>query len=393
MKTQKFLMLLVVAGLIFGFAGCPNGGGDGGDPNEPAGATVEWTNFTGVNRSISVTNNTSERLVAFMGTPSVHTLISGIPAHANNHGLRRGTAITGTADFALVLVTEAVFNANRSNLAGISVNDYFAAIWAFFNAEASNDTVFEISSLVGGEGELILINMTPWNVEIRHGAAGGPTLGFVGPSTPRAVMRLQIPADYNIFPVFRRRHPMTNEILTVTPRFADVGPLQGQPFLTQIGLSSANRTETFNVGEVIGAQTPSISLGGTFIRINNMNTGTGIQFQQGGTEFLTTHGVRTIPIAQSANFQVDFPRGVDNRFPATHTINGLQAGPGVNLQQIGNFTFNLDWEYEIRVGGTNAANVFIIPVTATEAAENPLWNEGDLVRPIRQLDIDQLFNQ
>jgi hypothetical protein len=206
-------------------------------------------------------------------------------------------------------------------------------------------------------------------------------------------MRLEIPADYNIFPVFRRMHPLSREIITVTPRFPS-GALQGQPFLTQIGLSSANRSETFNVSNVLGAAAPSMSLGGAFIMVNNMNAGTGIQFQQGGTEFLTTHGVRTIPAARNANFQIDFPRNATNQFPPTHPINGLQVGPGVNLQALGNFTFELDTEYEIRVGGTNASEVYIIAVTPEEAAINEFWNEGDLIRKVRKIeDVDAFFNQ
>ena len=381
---RRFFVIFLAAGLVLGLAGC--------SVDEDEGTTVEWTNFTGADRSISVTNNTNERLVAFRGTPGPHTLISGIPGQANNHGLKRGTAINSTGDFPLVLVRESVFNANRSDLSKITVDDYFVTIYAFFNTEASNDTVFQISTLVGGEGELILINMTAWNVEIRHGAAEGTTLGFVGRDTPRAVMRLELPADYNIFPVFRRRHPISNEIITVTPRFAGEGPLQGRPFLTQIGLSSANRTETFNVSTVLGSQAPSISLGGAWIRVNNMNTGTGIQFQRGGTEFLTTHGVRTIPVAQNANYQIDFPRNASNQFPPDFQINGLQVGPGVNLQSLGNFTFELDTEYEIRVGGTDANNVFIIPVTEEEAASNPDWNEGDLIRKISEIDVEEFFS-
>jgi hypothetical protein len=390
-KMKRVLMLLLAVGLIFSLAGCPppddNGGNGGGES-----ATVEWTNFTGVDRSISVTNNTNERLVAFKGTPSVHTLISGIPGNANNHGLKRGGAISSTGDFPLVLVREAVFNTNNKDLSKITVDDYFTTIWAFFNTEASNDTVFQISSLVGGEGELILINMTAWNVEIREGAAEGQTLGFIGPSTPRAVIRLGIPADYNFFPVFRRMHPISKEIITVTPRFAGEGPLQGQPYLTQIGLSSANRTETFNVGNVVNAQAPSLTLGGVWIMVNNMTTGTGIQFQQGGTEYLTTHGVRTIPFSRNASYQINFPRNASNQFPPTHAISGLYVGPGSNLQPLGAITFELDTEYEIRVGGTDANNVFIIPITAQEAANNPLWNEGDIVRKIGKIDVDHLFN-
>jgi len=387
-NLRRFLVLLLAAWLIFSLAGC----GESDDNGTENAATLEWTNFSGADRSISVTNNTSERLVAFKGTPSVHTLISGIPGNANNHGLKRGGVINSTGDFPLVLVRESVFNSKRTDLSKITVDDYFATIWAFFNTTASNDSVFQISSLVGGDGELILINMTAWNVEIRHGAAQGPTLGFVAPSTPRAVMRLEIPADYYVFPVFRRMHPISREIITVTPRFQS-GALQGQPYLTQVGLSSANRSRTLNVSTILGNDTPSISLGGTWIKVNNMNTGTDIQFQQGDIEFLTTHGIRSILPAQTANFQVDFPRNASNQFPATHVINGLRVGPGVNLQPLGTFTFELDTEYEIRVGGPNASEVFIIPVTAQEAASNEFWIEGDLIRKIAKIDVDALFNQ
>jgi len=387
-KILKFSVILLAVGLLLGLAGCD----DGGNGVVDEGTTVEWTNFSGADRSISVTNNTSERLVAFKGTPSVHTLISGIPGNANNHGLKRGGAISSTGDFPLVLVRESVFNSKRTDLSKITGDDYFFTIWAFFNTTASNDTVFQISSLVGGEGELILINMTAWNVEIRHGAAQGPTLGFVAPSTPRAVMRLEIPADYYIFPVFRRMHPISKEIITVTPRFQS-GALQGQPYLTQVGLSSANRSRTFNVSNILGNDTPSISLGGTWIKVNNMNTGTDIQFQQGVIEFFTTHGIKSILPAQTANFQVDFPRSPNNQFPATHTINGLQVGPGFNLQSLGSFTFELDTEYEIRVGGTNSSDAYIIPVTAQEEASNQFWIEGDIIRKIARIDVDALFNQ
>ena len=105
-------------------------------------------------RSISVKNNTGERLIAFKGAIELSSLISGVPANASNHGLRMDPNLFAeTGDFALLFITEKMFNENKNNLFAVS-NTPFASIYAFYNKSGDNNQVYTISSKSAGKVDI-----------------------------------------------------------------------------------------------------------------------------------------------------------------------------------------------------------------------------------------------
>ena len=140
------ILLSTACGNAFG-----NKGKDSNQGNTPAESTVSFDSFKP--RSISVKNNTGVKLIAFKGEISSSTLISGVPAHASNHGLRMDeTLFNETGDFALLFLTEEVYNKNKNNLAAVK-NSPFASVYAFYNKTGSNDLVYTISSKSGLQHE------------------------------------------------------------------------------------------------------------------------------------------------------------------------------------------------------------------------------------------------
>ena len=104
--------------------------------------------------SISVRNNTGERLIAFKGAIELSSLISGVPAYASNHGLKMDSNLFAErGDFALLFLTEKMFNENKNNLAAVS-NTPFASLYAFYNKSGSNDLVYTVSSKSAGKVDI-----------------------------------------------------------------------------------------------------------------------------------------------------------------------------------------------------------------------------------------------
>jgi hypothetical protein len=361
-------VLLLAAGLVLGLAGC----GDDDDYGS-SGYTVDFTNHQAT-ASIRVRNNTSERLIAFRGLPSIANLMGGIPANAVNHGLSRDV-FTGSADFALTLVTEAEFN--RAMAAGgsqaLASAAVFNVMYAFYNQTGTNNNVFNINAQSGGAGRLVMENPTAWNVELRQSAFNGQTLGYIGPFTHSQTLHLE-PGQYALYPVMRRFNPMLGEIIDVQPVFPD-GVIAGAPLFRNVVIQTA--AVTWNFLEVSQNASVSMNSGAAFVRVVN-NSNDAIEFFSGGVAQTTSMGMTWLAHGQTMTFQVPFPRNPDGSFSFTHTANFGVSVPGVGSPggiAVAPRTVDIDWLYEIQVTGTTAANIVASALTE-----------------IQKLDIEGLFN-
>jgi len=305
-------------------------------------------------------------------------LISGIPAYATNHGLAKtnsvnNTLFTTTGDFALILITEAQYNQNKTNLGAAAV---FAEIYAFYNNEATNNNRFQISSKSGGTGRITLNNPTNWNIEIRRDGPTGEVLGYVAAQMTNTVLRVNAPDDYRLYPVFKRYVSTEKEIYEVTPKYTE-GTLIGQPYAKNFALETANGTSAWNLGELSGLVGMNLSSGSFYLRIEN-NSQTAVMFYRGDDIQLTSTGLKGIPPSNSRVYSVKITRNPDGTYPNTTNIAGLKIGTeGNQLSLSTNTTYKLDYIYTISVTG----------------ASESVLSLGQIVESASPLDTEAIFGR
>jgi hypothetical protein len=348
----KFLAFFLAAALVL--MACPNPAGDDEDGGNTT--SLSFDNFS--TPSIFVENKTGERLVAFKGSLNPSYLISGIPAYATNHGLRKDTALfNATGSFVLLLITEKQYNDNKSQLGALE-NQVFARVFAFYNHSATNNNVFQISSKIGGDGRLTVSNPTSFNVEIRKDGPTGEILGYAAAGmTSGNVIYLQAPESYDIYPVFKFYNPTDKELYSVTPKYTS-GALEGKPFMKTIGLGGSNLTASFNLNEVNGAGTFNLSSGSVYFRVTN-NSGTGLRFNDGDTPKITSQGIEVIPSSASETFTLTFTRNSDGTYPDQRNFAQLRIGTTQLMLTVPPQSYDLDYMYEIEVLGATGSDLVL----------------------------------
>jgi len=303
--------------------------------------------------SVRINNMTNERLVAFKGTLSIANLISGIPAMASNHGLKRDTALfSGTEQFLLVLITENQYNLYRNNLQQLASNEFFKIPVLYSTTD--HEWVYSISDFIGGNGRIMINNQTPYNVILHKDDSSGEILTFVSPYMVNYVINLKAPMEYEIYPEIISYNPSTGIIFSIYPIF-QYG--QNRPFYWRAFLS-INSTYTINISEATSGSDIYFSSGGAFFRIIN-NSGTAVYFWQGDYILTSTQKMESINPGVTENFFISFPRNPSN---GTHVQSYyfpyFKIGTATNALSVQEYdTYQLDNIYEITVTGSNAVNL------------------------------------
>jgi virulence-associated protein VapD len=358
-------MMMVLFGIMF--AGCDLMGSDddSGKDDENESSGVSFDNFA--TSSIIIDNNTSERLVAFKGDIRADTLISGIPSQAKNHGLKREPALFQTSgDFALCLITEEQYTQNKNNLEALR-NTPFARMYAFYNAQGSNDTHYKISSKLGGSARLKLNNSTMYNIELRIDSTRGDVIGYVANETTNTFLYLE-PGDYNIFPIFKKYVAADNEIYEVVPKYTD-GNLAGKSYMKGVTLATSGEVQVWDLQEVMADQGFKLSSGTVYIKVTNNNSGTAIKVMNGDTPLETSTGVNGISSGKANVYSFKAEQNPDKSYPATHNIGTIKIGTDLQYHTIPAGTFNVDYIYTINVSGTNASNLAVGDIDAGTALD------------------------
>jgi len=310
-KNAVFLALLAVAILLFS---CDSGGDDGsGEPDY----SPHNTDY-----SILVRNNTNERLVAFKGELKEETLIGGIPAHANNHGLPKNTSLFDkTEDFPLIILTEAQYNANKSNLSS-QKNTPFTRIYVFYNKSGDNTSVYEIAEGLGGSNSLEIINASnSINVELRVNGVAGETLGYAPAGILNTTLKLQ-DGNYRIFPVFKRYNKDRDLIETVYPKGT------GSNYAWFQAYSFGGNTTTATMNLKILLQSTVFTSGAAWVYVNNQSSSGGIRFMEGTKVRTTVSDLYYINNGDPITFQIDMPKAPgENKYADFITVSNWTFGP------------------------------------------------------------------
>ena len=354
-KMQKAIWILAVL-LAAGCANSTGGGGGGGNDNNNNNNTggVDYTNYNS-GYVFRVRNSTSEKLVAFKGSLAAGNLIGGIPAQAQNHGLKRNPNLfTTTEDFPLVLITEEQYNTNKLNLQALEQTP-FTRILAFYNSSGQNETVYEISGKLGGNKTILIQNGISMNVELRLNGTQGETLGYASANMYNTALKVA-PDDYLVFPVFKKYNAVRNEIITVYPKYSGGGQA-GQAKHHQFSLDDGNPEMSLSFpADYLNGTT--FSSGAAWLVVNNQ-AHTGIQLQKGGAIQYTPGGIKTINNGFSRTFQIDMPSAGQNQYASEITISAYTVGPTTNQVTIGTHTLQADHIYVLTVTTQNETDLVL----------------------------------
>lgn len=298
-KTLFVAVALLVASMMF--MGCWDDDSTTSSNENKSG--VDFTSYSASSYVVKVRNNTQKKLVAFKGTPSADTLIGGIPATAANHGLPRSTSLfPSSTDFVLFIVTEDDYVANKSNLSALA-NTPFARLYAYYNSNAANNNVYEISSVMGGSGAIVLQNNTQYNVELRRNGIYGETIGYTSAETYNTTFSVEY-GNYLLFPVFRKFDTTINEIVTVYPKYSS-GSGKGRSVVASVGVTSENPSRSLNASEWLQTDGQIFSSAYAYITINNQVSGNDISLYAGTDAMTTSTGFSYIASGSQKTFTLE----------------------------------------------------------------------------------------
>jgi hypothetical protein len=306
---------------------------------------VDYIDYSNSDYSVKVKNNTTKELVVFKGTPSVDTLISGVPANATNHALKRSSDLfNNSSDFVLFFVTEQDYLDNKNNLDSLE-NKPFARLYAYYNQTAKNEIVYEISREMGGSATLNLNNNTPYNVELRKDSIYGEVIGYTGARTINTTFSVE-PGDYYIFPVFRKFDKSLNEIVTVYPKDRD-----GDAYVEVINITD-NRPMELNASK--WSENVTFTSGYAYFKIAN-ESATGISLYDGANSAAleTSTGGKIINSGDNLVYQIPMTRvGTGYEFTTSETKASLRFGNALkNDYSIPSHEFEAGMLYTFTVTG------------------------------------------
>jgi hypothetical protein len=363
-KNMSFGIVLLSAVLGLSLLGCDNGlfggGGDDENNNQQQQSGVDFTSYN-TSYSIKVRNGTSEKLVAFKGALSAETLIGGIPARANGHGLPKDSKLFNKSeDFPLILLTEEQYVNNKNNLKSLE-NSPFTRVFAFYNAQGTNENIYEISKRLGGSYTLIVQNPTDMNVELRLNGINGETIGYAAQGMLDTKLFLNH-GDYTIFPVFKKYNALRDEIITVYPKGAS-----GLPMTEQFAFDEEVHEYSVNAKKYLNSQ--SYSTGTAWLIIDNATEDTGVQLQKGGVIQRTSTGIATINRGAQRTFQVDMAK-VGDQYAESANIGGYTVGPAIDPQNIGEYTLAVDKIYMVTITGSVNDGTLVVSAPVEQGAVN-----------------------
>ena len=173
MKKYSVIGSFLACSLLWGVASCSDGAlseettsGTSGSGQQIS-SGIDFTSYP-TSYSIHVKNNTATKLVAFKGKPSEKQLIGGIPASGDHYLKKDASIFTTPTDFMLFVVTKDDYNKYYSSSPETLDASPFTVLYAFYNTASTNEQTYEISSMMGGEGSIIINNPSAYNVELRN---------------------------------------------------------------------------------------------------------------------------------------------------------------------------------------------------------------------------------
>lgn len=317
------------------------------------------------NYSIIVSNKSNENLVLFKNQLKDTNLIGAVESYKENHYVKRNPDLFGTTgSFRLIAITEEDYKKNKDSLQSLT-NNPFTRIFAFYNAQGSNDTVYEISGNLGGQYKLTIQNTTSYNVELRKNGINGEIIGYAPARQADTILNLN-EGTYTLFPVFIKYNKLKDSIFKVIPTYPETSlseELRGFPKFDYFALGDGETEEQdhqFYASQFKNDDYSFVS-GSAYLRIDNQSS-TSVRLVKGSNVVKTNTGSgETIKSGASYIYEINFTQNPNGSYPKEQEFeNTYKIGVGITQGlTLPKFKFESDKIYKLKVTGKDAANLQI----------------------------------
>lgn len=321
-RKGKILLgvFLAMSLLVFG-ASCSDDEDDSGHMSDD----VDYGVYDATNGSIRVKNNTSKNMVCFFGQPSAGHVLGGVRPDSTTY-LKKDSTIFGSesTDFMLYVVTEEDYKQYyKSDPKTLDTNPY-TMMYAFYNANSTNENIYSISKLLGGGYKFVVQNGTSYSVEFRNNSLDGEILGYIGPDSYNKAFHVS-QGDYLMFPVFKKYDKNIGEIVSTYPKYS-TGNLAGKVKSVSFSLDSDTPEQGFTTLDWVNDINfvPSAA----YIKIVNSASDSGVQLYTGATAtaYVNSLGSKNINTGKSLTFAITMDKLADNTYEDSLVTSQYRVG-------------------------------------------------------------------
>jgi hypothetical protein len=357
MTSKKFWFGMAAVMLVFGLvlAGCTTDGGEGDGGANDGG--IDWTSYDRAGTySIRVKNESNRDLVAFKTSLSTANILGGVRKQAGDHGLKLNTTLFPAGqsqDFSIIFLTREDYEQYKGNLSSRDQSP-FTRIFAAYNASGTNETTWIVSGSLGGNGRLVINNMTGWNMELRLDSPRGTTLGYAPYEAGRTTLYMNEGSVF-IFPVFKQYNKTRDEIVSIYPRAND-----GIPTGDEFSFVSGKEL-TISAGDYIDNK--NMSSGAAYLVVHN-GSRQGITVYNGNEVQKTVTGISTINAGDTRTFTI-LMDGSPGGYESSKSISGWRVvNMGVRSRDIPATSLDADYRYMVEVTGNWSDGESAVTVSA-----------------------------
>ena len=282
---KKRMMVLLMGVLVFAIvAGCVS------TPNRQVARDMKTLSFANqANGELELNNKTEYDLVVFAGNINRKNILGGIRANDTRSFDFRPFISSQSGAFLCRAVDKAVYEQKAGRLD--SERD---VLWAKLVVFGSNKSSFTIVEQVGGEGQLLFENMSPYPVEVRLNGTTGEVLTTLPPHCKEQYVYVkQNKRGYVFYPTYLMYDRDTGKINSITGKEED-----GIPARPVVG-SERPQNIPFPMpdGKLYGARV-------AYLTVKN-ESGRAFIFRDDNTEISSQNGYSMINSGETLTFELD----------------------------------------------------------------------------------------
>jgi len=362
-KMLKFSALLLILGLILGFAGCPEpntGDGDG---------SIKWDNEP--SGTLTVLNNVSKDMVLFQGqTPTSSSILGGVKASSTKTFDISDDVDDFNIGGYIVLrgMTLDEYEKNKSNLSNAKVE--YSAMATYGQGKKFRA---EINPAYAGDYYFKVTNGGKIGIELRKDSPDGEKIGYLPSLATNYALYASSSNSMTVFPVYVFYSKVTKQVTTIKPSsFGDTASVGPRP-VTDSSVSTIRFPNDPNIqwSQIIA----SIAYPVAFVTVTNnvanqdcrLASASKVYFAQNGYDSVNSGEVNTFELTateagQSMNLNMSLYGG-------TVTIPVKQGGNTPTIKNGYDYALTIDYNG----GGWDKIDAYT--ATITEGTKRDVSNE------------------
>jgi hypothetical protein len=251
-------------------------------------------------------------------------LLGGVKKGETDHGFPRDTALFTpglSEDFSLIFITNEDYEDYKGDLTQLKDRP-FTRLFAVYNANGTNEVPFIVSSRLGGDNQMIISNLSGYDIELRLNSPRGTTLGYAPHETVQTILYVQN-GDMRYFPVLKAYNPARDQVITIYPKETDGLPKGKSLSFTGNDKLSINADEFVNDVDV--------STGVAFLEVQN-SSDDGIMVRKGLVDLATATGITILNPGSKRTFKIDMTEMSDSKYAEYETFTGWEIYDGLGAR-------------------------------------------------------------